>query len=565
MLLKPKLYSLRHRWHRGGQSGRLWARDVIILSLTATMMVGTYLGGLWALQQTKTQLDFAYFHPSLSMGLVFVFLLLMLFITNLVSALSALFMGKDLETILSSPLSPIRFFLGKFVEVLFTSSWMTMVFILPLILAFGVFYQASATYYLLALFVLIPFFIIPASSAVVFALLFARLFPASRKRELLLLTLSLLLYGVYLLARLLSSSVEQAGTIDMLDIAHLVSFLSLPNTIWSPSYWTANVLGELLEPTGKNFFPHIRLLYSTAISIFVLAFLILRFSYFSAYSKSSANAQAKTRSGKRVQARLRYWSPFLSGPSRAIISKEFRCAARDLTQSFQMLLLLGLSALYLYMLKLQQLFHQVLPAEDQSGWRIMLLVVNSCLEAFVVTSIGTRLVFPSISREAQAFWMLQSAPVSLRSILRTKWHCWWIPIALITSVVFGLAAYMFYDSIWLMAFKAGTNIVLVCGLVGMGMGFGAYFAEFDWEHPSQLTTGFGSLVYMVAAVVLIAMNLFITGCVISFSYINVEALKSGNLLATSLVLSCILGIVALNYTAAIVSLKMGEQGLEQRY
>lgn len=565
VVLKPKVHSLRHRWQRGSNKAMVWTRDGIIAFLTAVMMVGTYLGGQWALQQTQTQLDFAYFHPSLVLGLVLVFLLLMLFITNLVSALGALFLARDLDFVLSSPIPPIRFFRGKVVEIIITSSWMTMVFLLPLILAFGIFYDASSSYYVISLLVYVPYFLIPAAAAIILATMITSLFPAQRRRELLFLVLAAVLYGLYLLAKLLSSGMSETEALDVVDILELVSFLSIPNTDWSPSFWAATILGEILEPTGKDTTPHLSLLYMSAITMLAMAFLALSLFHFRAYSLSRGKAQINRQSSKRSQERLLFWLPFLSSPVRALITKEFKTASRDITQSFQAFLLLGLCALYLYMLRLQHLFNQVLPESDRLSWRWILVTVNACLEAFVITSMGTRLVFPSISREAQSFWILQAAPMPLSRILRIKWHAWWFPIALITSLVFGVAALILYNSAVLAVFKVLCNCLLCFGLVGMGMGLGAYFAEFDWEHPSQLTTGFGSLVYMLSAVVLIAVNLFVFALIISYSYIQLDAIRNAHPLPLAVLGLCGLALIGLNYGAAKLSLLIGEKALNARF
>jgi hypothetical protein len=45
--------------------------------------------------------------------------------------------------------------------------------------------------------------------------------------------------------------------------------------------------------------------------------------------------------------------------------------------------------------------------------------------------------------------------------------------------------------------------IMTFGLVGLAMGLGATFANFTWEHPSQLAASFGSLIYMLGSTVLI--------------------------------------------------------------
>ena len=46
----------------------------------------------------------------------------------------------------------------------------------------------------------------------------------------------------------------------------------------------------------------------------------------------------------------------------------------------------------------------------------------------------------------------------------------------------------------------------------------AYFVNFHWQHPSQLTSGFGTLVYMLISVCLIAVNLALSGIALYYAH-----------------------------------------------
>ena len=49
------------------------------------------------------------------------------------------------------------------------------------------------------------------------------------------------------------------------------------------------------------------------------------------------------------------------------------------------------------------------------------------------------------------------------------------------------------------------------GIVGLGIGLGAYFAAFSWEHPSQLALSVGSLLYMLSSATLVLVNILPIG------------------------------------------------------
>jgi len=49
--------------------------------------------------------------------------------------------------------------------------------------------------------------------------------------------------------------------------------------------------------------------------------------------------------------------------------------------------------------------------------------LNIGLAAFVLTAIVARFVFPSVSREGEAFWIVQAAPVSLKNSSGSSFFC----------------------------------------------------------------------------------------------------------------------------------------------
>ena len=236
ILLKPKLLTMRNFWRRREEMRQFWIRNFILLLMTATIMYGAYRGSLWVLGQTETQLDYAYFPPGVILGLFLALLLVVLVLTNSASAAGALFLGQDLEVIIASPLSPFRFFCGKLCEIFVSSSWMTAVFLLPILCAFASHYHAPPTYFAMCVLTLVPFFLIPASLAIFGSSLVALLVPANWRKGLLTVLAVLLLVGLYSLARMVTQGVDDGKPIDTRDLFRLISLLSVANTTWSPAF-----------------------------------------------------------------------------------------------------------------------------------------------------------------------------------------------------------------------------------------------------------------------------------------------------------------------------------------
>ena len=100
------------------------------------------------------------------------------------------------------------------------------------------------------------------------------------------------------------------------------------------------------------------------------------------------------------------------------------------------------------------------------------------------------------------------------------------------------------------------------GIVGLAIGVGAYFANFDWEHPSQLAAGFGTLVFMLIGFVLIIANLSIIWFSLSLVHYRGDELN----LPIQLGVFALAGamVIYLNYMAASRALRLGAESLRRR-
>ncbi len=496
-------------WKRRGELRQYWARNLVLGIMTFAIMYGAFAGTIWVLRQCETQLDFAYFHPSIILGLFFAVLCIVLLITNTASATGALFIGHDLEFILASPLSPRKFFFGKLLEILVSSSWMTAVFLVPISMAFAAHYRPGFSYALICLLAFIPFFVIPAGIAVVIATILAVLVPTKWRRELVVLFACIGLFGLFSLGRLVALGFDNGSPIDTRDLFRIIGLLSVANTTWSPAYWIAASLGEWLAPRGAPALWYMGLLYGFSVALLSLAFLAVRLLHFAGYSRAALHARSKYIESRTSQERMRRLLSKCAPAVRSLVVKELKTSSRDVVQSMQMVLICVLCVLYLYVLSFQGLFQRMIPEGQRGWWRVFLITCNLCMEAFVVTAIANRLVFPSVSREGRSFWTLQTAPISLRKFLMVKYFFWLVLVGIFTSIIFGGAALLLSRSGTVVVFKVLLNIANAVGVIGLAIGFGSYFANFDWDHPGQLITGFGNMVYTVVAVLLIGANLML--------------------------------------------------------
>jgi hypothetical protein len=98
-------------------------------------------------------------------------------------------------------------------------------------------------------------------------------------------------------------------------------------------------------------------------------------------------------------------------------------------------------------------------------------------------------------------------------------------------------------------------------VVGLAIGFGALFANFEWEHHSQLAASGGSLFFMIVSIGLVFLNLVPIAALIFISAINASTAGSFAWQEQAASAACVILICYLNFAVARWSLSLGERAL----
>jgi ABC-2 type transport system permease protein len=192
---------------------------------------------------------------------------------------------------------------------------------------------------------------------------------------------------------------------------------------------------------------------------------------------------------------------FLSRPARAFAVKELRSFFRDSTQWPQLFLICALIVIYLYNFS-------VLPL-DRSPIKTVYLqnvfsFLNVGLSAFVLSAIAARFVFPAVSMEGEAFWIIQSAPVSMKTFLWIKFFLYYLPLLFLTETLIIASNILLKVTPFMMFLSVLTIFCLVPAIVALAVGLGARYPDFKSENPAMSATSFGGLLFMLLSFGLIA-------------------------------------------------------------
>lgn len=561
LLLRPSFLGLKNRftgeWTLRGSGGR----DLIFSLFLAMLMLLSYRGTLWVLRTINEDPNLVFLPPAQPLSLFLFFLSIMVLLSGVVAAYDGLFQSQELDLLHATPLSRMAFFLGKYLTITIYASWMPLLLLLPVLIAFGQAYDGAAPYYLGLPFIFAPYFLLPSALSIIIALIFARFVPGNRTREIFGVVMVVLAIGAFFLIGVLREAWSSVTRAD--GVVQIIALFAKPRSVWIPSNWTALSVEQLLRPVSGE-----RELYIVLSGIFVVAvlsfaYILFELCYESAFSFSRSTRGASRAIVSKPSLRILSFIPGMTQPTRALISKEVRLFSRELTQTVQLLMLCGLTAVYLYNLRV---FIAVRPVTlDADMWyQRFLFIGNFTLGSFISIAACTRLVFPSLSLEGKSYWILRVAPVSLEQILRIKFWCWYIPVAALSVLLFVAGAFAVGVDQSVAIAYGFSSICIAYGVVGAATGLGAVYSNFDWEHSSQLAAGFGSLIYMLYSTVLIIATmvptwfvLFSTPRIILFSLS-----PEWNAIVWSL-LNCMV-ILAVNVGGSHLAIRWGIRELRQR-
>jgi ABC-2 type transport system permease protein len=435
------------------------------------------------------------------LGMILMVFFSLLIFSHIITALSNLYLSSDLELCHACPVPLEAVFLSRAIYTVMDSSWMVIVFGLPVMMAYGAVFKPGFGFYFSLLHMGLGVTLIAGGIGILITMILVRLFPAQRTRDVTMLLGVFGLGALYMMFRLLRP--ERLVDPDaFFSIAQYMAALQGPDSPYLPTHWMTETLWVYLSrSSGKELLFLSSLLWSTAAALTVINVWVAEAIYFCGFSKSQE--AKRRRAGKRLLDFLvalikRPFQPELG----AIIDKDLRAFFRDNTQWSQLLLLGALVVVYVYNFS-------VLPL-DKSPIRIDFLqnqiaFLNIGLAGFVLSAVSVRFIFPAVSSEGAAFWIVQTSPVPLKGFLWTKFALYLFPMLVLGEVLILLTNHLLEVTPFMMALSSGTMFLMVFGIVALGVGMGAMYPNFSHQNIAQVATGFGGLLFMILSAAFVAL------------------------------------------------------------
>jgi ABC-2 type transport system permease protein len=556
LLLRPRALSMKNALLKGGKRGR---RRSALMALMGLLLCG----GIFVLS-TRVLLHFQSISGlgdllgRLLLSMILLTFFSLLIFSNIISALSNLYLSRDMELIHASPTMIEDLFAARAILTVIDSSWMLAIFGGPVFLAYAYVYRSGVLYFVTLAHLSFALVIIAAGVGIILTMILVKVFPAQRARDLVAVLAIVMGIGVYLLFRFMRPE-RLVNPDSFFTMAHYLSAVGAPRSPYLPTQWVADSLWACLAGVKDKSFLHEALLtWSTAGAVSALSLWTARLLYFDGFSKSQEAKRRRAGAGALLSMAAQAAAIIFGRRAGAVAAKEMRIFFRDNTQWSQLLLLGALVAVYLYNFS-------VLPL-DMSPIRIdffqnQICFLNLALAGFVLSAVSARFVFPAISSEGEAFWIVSSSPIKPRHFLWAKCCAYLIPLMLLGEVLI-VATNILMDATPLMRILTATSMVLlVLGITAMGVGLGAIYPDFRHHNIAQVATGFGGMTYMILSASFVALTVVLEAGPI---YILFMAEAKGiplTPLQSIFIAASFLAVLLLTALAVYLPMRMGEKAL----
>lgn len=487
LLLSPRIRSFANRARNPRKGGR--ARIVLFSTLGVLFWAGLFWVSLKLLFYFDSIEEIGDILSAKLLSMVLVIYFSLLVFSSLLSALSKLYLAKDLMLVHSLPVPPHEIFTARWLETTIDSAWMIILYSLPVLISYGIVFQAPAWYYPWIMLVLVMLSACASLVSSMIVMMAVIAMPPGRIKTIFVflgLVLFLLLYVAFRL-------IKPERFVDPEAFRTVLVYLqsvSTPQSLWLPSTWGFDTLMAALTRRLQPALFNIAILATGTCFLFCIAVICADLVYFPGMSSSQTSRKILIRTGtKRPLAAL-----FLSRPKAAFVAKEVKSFLRDQTQWSQVFLIGALVFIYVYNFK-------VLPLERAPIKTVylqnILAFLNMGLAAFVLTAVCGRFAYPAVSLEGDAFWLVRAAPVSISSVLWIKFFVYAVPMLIVTEILVISTNLLLKVSPLMMAISTATIFFCVPAVVALAIGLGAAYPDFNAENPAQAVTSFGGLLFMI--------------------------------------------------------------------
>ena len=436
-----------------------------------------------------------YFHMQDELGIILslkvfqmalILILIMLIFSSMVSSISSIYLSEDNEIVFSAPISTVNLFFMRYISGTIYTSWMMIIFSLPIFATYGIVFQTPVTYWFLMVPTLLSITLTSTCLSTLLTIVLVKFFPARHTKDIIL-YLSLC-FGVLIIFLIRLLQPEDMVYYD--KYGHLVDYLSKisnPVAPYLPASWASNFLSLYLLDLEIDWLLF-SLLLLTPMVLYILGEWCMKVWFFSGYSKSQESFGGTHRFAKKQLYKPGIW--------KWIFNKESKVFLRDSVEWSQLFMIAALVVIYLYNFKLLPIEQGALSEQFIIN---LISFLNIGLAGFIMTALSARFVFSSIGSEGGAFYHIKSSPISLRRFLLYKYFFYAIPFTILslTLIIMSNRILQVEGPMWWIS--VSTNLFITWVVVGLALAFGSIYADFKAENKTVAMGSMGAIIFLLCA------------------------------------------------------------------
>ena len=506
-MIKPIFTLLRNNWLMALNQGRSLREQsrlkvvfiFVFVALIETAMFFLFKSGFRFLS-TLGGVGLMIVNPLFA--LFFFGLGVMLVLSNVVTSFALMYRSEETPFLLLRPVSYGELTVHKYLESAVMSSWSFFFIIIPFVAAYAWQERMSVHFTLWTLLFSVPYVLLFSGFGLLLTLIGMRWLPRGGWR--IVAGIAALILLTFFAFRISGFGVHLSDETAFI-MTRIVPGLKLASYPLWPSWWVSEGIQSLSRGDWVRGGMFLALLMSSVLLMLVIIEMLGGALFYESWLRNSGGARSRNRHPVLFGFLDRVLG-FLPSDVRAIALKDIRVLFRDSVQWTQGLIFFGL--LGLYFLNLRNLDYHML---DQV-WQNLLTSLNVFSLSTIMCSFCSRFIYPQLSLEGQAFWIVGVSPSTLARTLITKFVFAAIGMCAISCSLMLISTGMLSVPTTVFWSAMGMSIAMAIGLAGLSTGLGAVFIDLRQRNPIAIISGFGgtlnlllSLGYIVASILPFAM------------------------------------------------------------
>ncbi|HET6461023.1 MAG TPA: hypothetical protein VFG29_09585, partial [Syntrophales bacterium] len=314
-LLRPRLWSFRNGSHaKDAKNSRL--KGLLLGTVGLLFWAGIFVIFYRVLAYFQGVEGFGDVLARKLMSMVLVTLFSLLIFSSIITCLTKLYLSKDLILVHSMPVNAAKIFLARWFESTIDSSWMVIVYMLPVFLSYGIVYKAGLLFYTTVGLTILPLCLIASGVSALAVVLIAVILPAGRLRSFFV----FLGFALFLILLVAFRLMRPERLVDPDTFASLILYfksLETPGSPFFPTTWVFDSIQAALQGQAGSVVFDLALTWSFAVAMIFVITWISGITYFTGYSKAQTTAGRLFPSRPVESRRWAFVLKHLSGAVRA--------------------------------------------------------------------------------------------------------------------------------------------------------------------------------------------------------------------------------------------------------